>query len=103
MGVGNGVSKEGRNILFGGTGMYEKDNVFAGVEGLKIKNKVDFIKDNQTLFKDSTDDEIINFILGYGDPEGTRVQVKTDKDLEKAWLTIKTKFNQGGLAHVLGV
>ena len=90
-----------KDTTYGGTIIGEKDNLYGGIEGLKIKNKIDFVLDNQTLFKDTTDDEIINFILGkkgkYGD-----IRLKTDKDLENAQISWNWKFADGGLAPLLG-
>ena len=85
-----------KNLMYGGTLMGQKDNIFAGVEGLKIKNKINFMKENDTLFKDTTDKEKLSFILGYGDPKGNKIQIKADKDLENILATLSLKFNKGG-------
>ena len=85
-----------QNLIYGGTLMGQKDNIFAGAEGIKIKNKINFMKENQTLFKDTTDDEKISFILGVGDPEGNKFQIKADKNLENILATLNLQFNKGG-------
>ena len=110
-GLGEGFSLGTSDLTYGGTGVYQGENVFAGVEGEKIKNKIDFMKDNESLFKDTTDDDRLNFIFGIGEIEGDKTQIKTD--LENILLTFKKKLEKkkkpifkkaaGGLAHVLGV
>ena len=100
-GLGNDFNLGTKDVTYGGTLMGEKDGLYGGVEGLKIKNKIDFMKENETLFKDTTDDEKINFILGKkGD--NYDIRFKTDKDLENKYLTWNWKFNKGGRAGFAG-
>ena len=95
IGLGDGSSQTLQDLFYGGTIMGEKDGLYGGIEGLKIKNKIDFLQDNKTLFKDTTDDEIINFIFGkkgkYGD-----IRIKTDKDFDNKQITWNMTFNEGG-------
>ena len=90
-----------KNLNYGGTLIGEKDGLYGGIDYLKIKNKIDFMKENQTLFKDTTDDEKMDFIFGKkGD--NYDIRFKTDKDLENSYLTWNWKFNKGGRAGFAG-
>ena len=59
------------------------------------------MKENQTLFKDTTDDEKMDFIFGYKD-DNKGFRFKFDKDLENAQVGFNWKFADGGLAPLLG-
>ena len=94
-GLGNDFGLGSKDTTYGGAIIGEKDGLYGGIDYLKIKNKIDFMKDNQTLFKDTTDDEIMDFILGkkgkYGD-----IRLKADKDLGNAQISWNWKLNEGG-------
>jgi hypothetical protein len=86
-----------KNLNYGGTLIGEKDGLYGGIDYLKIKNKIDFMKENQTLFKDTTDDEKMDFIFGKkGD--NYDIRFKTDKDFDNKQLTLNWTFNEGGRA-----
>ena len=95
------ITPKTKDITYGATIMGEKDGLYGGIEGIKIKNKIDFVLDNQTLFKDTTDDEIMNFIIGKKGKFGD-IRLKTDKDLENKYLTWNWKFNEGGRVPLAG-
>ena len=101
-----------RDITVGGTGLYQGDNWFAGAEGLTGKTKVDVTADGQTLYKDTmSKDDALNYIIGLGEAEGDKFQIKSDEDFNNVQIVFKKKFNQGGraslsnggLANILGV
>ena len=84
--------------------MYQGNNWFAGAEGLTGNVKVDVTAGGETLFKDTmSKDDALNYIIGLGEAEGDKVQIKSDEDFNNVQIVFKKKFNQGGLAHVLGV
>ena len=41
-------------------------------------------------------DDVINYILGYGEPEGNRWQLKLDEGLDNAMLSYRGTFAEGG-------
>ena len=99
-----GIDVGVRDITYGGTGLYQGDKWFAGAEGLTGDVKVDVTAEGKTLFKDTmSKDDALNYILGLGEAEGDKFQIKSDEDFDNVQIVFKKKFNQGGLAHVLGV
>ena len=107
-----GIDVGVRDITYGGTGLYQGDKWFAGAEGLTGDVKVDVTAEGKTLFKDTmSKDDALNYILGLGEAEGDKFQIKTDEDFDNVQIVFKKKFNQGGraslsnggLAKILGV
>ena len=99
-----GIDVDVRDITVGGTGLYQGDKWFAGAEGLTGNVKVDVTAGGETLFKDTmSKDDALNYIFGLGEAEGDKFQIKSDKNFDNVQIVFKKKFNQGGLAHVLGV
>ena len=93
-----------RDITYGGTGIYQGPNWFAGAEGLTGNVKVDVTAGGETLYKDTmSKEDALNYIIGLGEAEGDKVQIKADEDFDNVQIVLKKKFNQGGLAKVLGV
>ena len=99
-GLGPGYSLGMKNINYGGALIGEGDNIYGGIDYLKMKNKIDFMRDNVTEFKDSTDDEIMDFILGYK-TDDMDIRLRTDKDLLNAMLTFSKRFAKGGIVNLL--
>ena len=107
-----GIDVGVQDMTYGGTGLYQGDNWFAGAEGLTGKTKVDVTADGQTLYKDTmSKDDALNYIIGLGEAEGDKFQIKSDEDFNNVQIVFKKKFNQGGraslsnggLANILGV
>ena len=107
-----GIDVGVRDITYGGTGLYQGDKWFAGAEGLTGDVKVDVTAEGKTLFKDTmSKDDALNYILGLGEAEGDKFQIKSDEDFDNVQIVFKKKFNQGGraslsnggLANILGV
>ena len=107
-----GIDVGVRDITYGGTGLYQGDKWFAGAEGLTGDVKVDVTAEVKTLFKDTmSKDDALNYILGLGEAEGDKFQIKSDEDFDNVQIVFKKKFaeggrvslSKGGLAHVLGV
>ena len=97
--LGSGVTLNERDITYGGTVLGQGDNWYGGIEGLTGNLKVDVEQDDQTLFKDTMGkDDQINYLLGYGNPEGDRWQLKLNEDLDNALLSYRGTFAEGGLA-----
>ena len=97
--LGSGVTLNERDITYGGTVLGQGDNWYGGIEGLTGNLKVDVEQDDQTLFKNTMGkDDQINYLLGYGNPEGDRWQLKLNEDLDNALLSYRGTFAQGGLA-----
>jgi len=99
--VGSGVKVSERDLNYGVTGLLEGDKFFGGAELDKGKVKIDVVNpEGDTLFKDTVGKEdVINFILGIGDPKGEKFQIKTDKDFENIELVLKKSFSEGGRAE----
>ena len=107
-----GINVREQDITVGGTGVYQGPNWFAGAEGLTGKTKVDVTADGKTLYKDTmSKDDALNYIVGLGELEGDKFQIKSDEDFDNVQIVLKKKFNQGGraslsnggLAKILGV
>ena len=96
----DGITGQLQDTNYGGTLMYDKGPYSAGVEYIKDKNKIDILKDDQTLFKDTTDNENTNFILGY-DKNGKRAKVKFDKE-GNAQFQVGLSFKDGGSTNGSG-
>ena len=92
------VDLKKRDINYGLTTLIEGDKFFGGAELGKGKIKVDVVdEDGSTYFKDTiSKDDAINFILGMGDPEGEKFQVKVDDDFENMNVIFNKKFKDGG-------
>jgi len=100
--LGSGITLTERDITYGGTGLYEGDNWYGGIEGLTGNIKTDVEREGETLFKDTMGkDDRFNYLLGYGDPEGDRWQLKLDEGLDNAMLSYRGTFAEGGLAGLL--
>ena len=89
-----------RELDYGITGLIKGDKFFGGAEIDKGKVKIDVTTPGgDTLFKDTiSKKDAVNFILGMGDPQGEKFQIKTDKDLENMQLILKKSFADGGRA-----
>jgi len=89
-----------RELDYGITGLIKGDKFFGGAEIDKGKVKIDVTTPGgDTLFKDTiSKKDAVNFILGMGDPQGDKFQIKTDKDLENMQLILKKSFADGGRA-----
>ena len=99
-GLGEGYSLGMKDISYGGALIGEGDHIYGGIDYLKMKNKIDFMRDNVTEFKDSTDAEIMDFILGYK-TDDMDIRLRTDKDLLNTMLTFSTRFAKGGIVNLL--
>jgi len=89
-----------RELDYGITGLIKGDKFFGGAEIDKGKVKIDVTTPGgDTIFKDTiSKKDAVNFILGMGDPQGDKFQIKTDKDLENMQLILKKSFADGGRA-----
>ena len=97
-----GIDVRERDITVGGTGVYQGDNLFAGAEKLTGNVKVDVTAGGETLFKDTlSKDDALNYIIGLGEVEGDKFQIKSDDDFDNVQIILKKKFNQGGIAGQL--
>ncbi len=96
--VGPGIKVSERDLNYGITGLLEGSKFFGGAEIDKGKVKVDVVTpEGNTLFKDTIGKkDVVNFILGMGDPEGKKFQIKADKDFENIQLILKGSFADGG-------
>jgi len=96
--VGPGIKISERDVNYGITGLLEGDKFFGGAEIDKGKVKIDVVTpEGDTLFKDSIGKEdAVNFILGMGDPQGEKFQIKTDKDFENIQVVLRKTFADGG-------
>ena len=98
--LGEGIIEDVRDIDYGITGLYEGDNWFAGAEMGKGNVNVEVTQDGTEVFNDTMGkDEVVNFIAGFGDPEGNKFQVKVDDDFENVSIVLKTTFATGGIAN----
>jgi len=101
-GLGSGITLNERDITYGGTLLGQRDNWYGGIEGLTGNIKTDVEREGETLFKDTmSKEDRINYILGYGEPEGNRWQLKLDEGLDNAMLSYRGTFAEGGLAGLL--
>ena len=90
-----GITLDERDITYGGTILGQGDNWYGGIEGLTGNVKIDVEEDGQTLFKDTMGkDDIINYILGYGDPEDDKFQLKLDEKLENAQFMLRKQLKK---------
>ena len=100
VGENEDINVDVRDIDYGITGLYEGNNWFAGAEMDKGNVKVDVTREGETLFKDTMGkDEVVNFIAGFGDPEGDKFQIKVDDDFENVSVVLKKSFATGGIAN----
>ncbi len=100
VGDNSDIDVDVRDIDYGITGLYEGDNWFAGAEIDKGNVKVDVTQEGETLFKDTMGkDEVVNFIAGFGEPEGDKFQVKVDDDFENVSIVLLKSFAKGGIAN----
>jgi|9_EtaG_2_1085328.scaffolds.fasta_scaffold03817_2 hypothetical protein len=102
--VGPGIKISERDVNYGITGLLEGDKFFGGAEIDKGKVKIDVVTpEGDTLFKDSIGKEdAVNFILGMGDPQGEKFQIKTDKDFENIQVVLRKSFANGGRIGLAG-
>ena len=98
--LGQGYSLGTKDIGYGGALIGEGENVYGGIDYLKMKNKIDFMRDNVTEFKDSSDAEIMDFIMGYK-TDDMDIRLRTDKDLLNTMLTFSKRFAKGGIVNLL--
>ena len=98
--VGPGIKISERDLNYGITGLLKGDKFFGGAELDKGKVKLDVTTpEGDTLFKDTiAKDDAVNFILGVGDPEGDKFQIKVDDEFENMKLVLKKTFAEGGRA-----
>ena len=90
-----GVDVDKRDTTYGGTGLIEGDKWYGGAELLKRKSKVDVTADGQTVYKDTTSPEdTVNWVLGYGEPEGDKFQIKADEDADNFGIVFKKKLKK---------
>ena len=110
--LGEDISE--RDITYGGTGIYQGPSWFAGAQGLTGNVKVDVTAGGETLFKDTmSKDDAINYIIGLGEAEGDKFQIKSDEDFNNLSISFTKKWGEGGkgrdeqaeggLAKILGV
>ena len=99
-GLGEGYSLGTKDISYGGALIGEGDNIYGGIDYLKMKNKIDFMRDNVSEFKDSSDAEIMDFIMGYK-TDDMDIRLRTDKDLLNTMLTFSKRFAKGGIVNLL--
>ena len=100
VGENEDIDVDVRDVNYGVTGLYEGNNWFAGAEMDKGNVKVDVTREGETLFKDTMGkDEVVNFIAGFGDPEGDKFQIKVDDDFENVSVVLKKSFATGGIAN----
>ena len=90
-----GITLDERDITYGGTILGQGDNWYGGIEGLTGNVKIDVKEGEETLFKDTMGkDDIINYILGYGDPEDDKFQLKLDEKLENAQFMLRKQLKK---------
>ena len=96
--VGPGIKISERDLNYGITGLLQGDKFFGGAGIDKGKVKIDVVTpEGETLFKDTIGKkDAVNFILGMGDPQGDKFQIKTDKNFENMQLILKKSFASGG-------
>ena len=100
--LGSGITLNERDITYGGTVLGQGDNWYGGIEGLTGNVNVDVQKGDDTLFEETfSKDDQINYLLGHGDPEGDRWQLKLDEGLDNAMLSYRGTFAEGGLVDLL--
>ena len=94
---GNAPNITLRDIDYGVTGLIKDDRFFGGAEIDKGKVKIDVTTPGgDTLFKDTiSKKDAVNFILGLGDPEGDKFQIKADEGLNNINLVVRKKFQKG--------
>ena len=94
--LGSGITLNERDITYGGTVLGQGDNWYGGIEGLTGNVNVDVQKGDDTLFEETfSKDDQINYLLGHGDPEGDRWQLKLNEDLDNALLSYRGTFARG--------
>ena len=100
--LGSGITLNERDITYGGTVLGQGDNWYGGIEGLTGNVNVDVQKGDDTLFEETfSKDDNINYLLGYGNPEEDRWQLKLDEGLDNAMLSYRGTFAEGGLVDLL--
>ena len=56
---------------------------------------MDVTADGQTVYKDTTSPEdTVNWVLGYGEPEGDKFQIKADEDADNFGIVFKKKLKK---------
>jgi len=90
----DGYNVDLQNLLYGGTIAYEKGPFSGGIEYLKGKNKYDFKDRDDTLFKDTEDNELLNLILKMELESGLKARLKANK--EGGTFNISKSFAGGG-------
>ena len=98
-----GIDVDTRDISYGGSGLYQGDKAYVGGDYMTGNVNVNVQEDGNTVFEDTmSKDDLYNLYIGLGQKEGDRVEVGTDRKGNYTFNIVKS-FNQGGLAHVLGV
>ncbi len=92
-GLGDGKNVDLQDLTYGGTLMYDKGPLSAGIEYLKGKDKFDFKNKDDTLFKDTTDRELANLILMMKLKNGL-IKFKGNKDNQM--INFSKSFADGG-------
>ena len=91
--LGDGKNVDLQDLTYGGTLMYDKGPLSAGIEYLKGKDKFDFKNKDDTLFKDTTDRELANLILMMKLKNGL-IKFKGNKDNQM--INFSKSFADGG-------
>ena len=91
----NGQDVSVRDTTYGGTGLIEGDKWYGGGELLKRKTKVDHTDEGQTVYKDTiSPEDSVNWILGYGEPEGDKIQIRADEDADNVGIVFTKKLKK---------
>jgi len=93
-----------KNIMYGGTTTANLGPVNIDMDITKYLDKYDVTEDDVTVAKDTQKDEQIAFSLGL-DLDTLYARIDSDKDFKEFYLTLRYKFNQGGVvpAHEAGI
>ena len=101
----SGIYVSERDITYGGSGIYQGDKGYGGIDYQTGNVKVNVQEDGNTVFQDTmSKDDLYNLYVGLGEKEGNRIEIGTDR--KGNWtLNIVKKFNQGGLipSHEAGI
>jgi len=101
----SGIDVSERDITYGGSGIYQGDKGYGGIDYQTGNVKVNVQEDGNTVFQDTmSKDDLYNLYVGLGEKEGNRIEIGTDR--KGNWtLNIVRSFNQGGLipSHEAGI
>jgi len=106
------VNVKNKNILMGLNSILNLGPYSAGVDYNKFKNKINVDVKGDTVWKDSMDDEMLAYKLGYN-KDDLNMNLTANKDLNNFLFSLNKKFKrkpkyifkkaQGGLAGILAV